>query len=669
MKRSRIAVRMIVIFVASTIGLLLMAGCAVNFKWKAPALQISRTSLSTALNDYTPDIVRYGSNSYVVFYGSDGNDNELFLRAADQFASHVISSTQLTGATSANTIEDITPRIVAASGYLYIVYSRQDYGTNYQIYWMKVNASTLAIASGPTLVSTLPAQSGAGWDDTQPRIVHTGSGSSSQTNIVWVSEPSGGADTIYWNKVSDAGVVGTPVDVSTACGVGGLNHYSPRIVRSYPAGTSSMVAWYGASGSGNLDVYWRDVTNSTGAPGTCIIYTTADSAQDHQDVELASNTDSRSFLAWEDYDTTDYDAMLGSIPLVGAQCKYRATVYGVDDLNPDIAAGDVVSDWVHIAWEHNISGSDIWYNLYDASNCSSNPFSANTQGDANGTITMTVSPFPASDDAGGPIIAAATGSDILDTSFIGSSDPMQQQAWVQHLVENGTLSKAEADSLLADGQITADELKPMFQMRAARVEARRADSLNHVPIATDNRPDTNQQYIPDPPVSPVPDAPLTGDKAIADDGFGDVRFAQSAECLADPDEDVCMAALSRVSRTTPQAPTACNGINAQDAVAIAWLDQTGTTDRMYANELATGSDSSSYGCVTGYLADNGPVRLTRTDDTQDDNLPTGILVTNHGVAHVVWPGFALHGLFANDYDIFYAVTHIPGYLPMTLMNH
>jgi hypothetical protein len=663
-------VRILSVLGLAVLGLIL-AGCIVlpgfNFIWKAPALQLSHTSFSEALDDFSADIVRYSDKSYIVYYGTDiaanGGDREIYLRVTDQFAGHVISSTQLTD----NATDDTQPHITTSRGYLYVVY--RHYGgnfffvPNYNIYWLKIRVSDLAIVAGPTLVSTSTDDNVQ--DDINPQIVHTSEagGANSRTDIVWES-PAITGSTVYthailWNYVTDGGIVGNPITVSVGSGCPGskYNQYVPRITHS-ANGTASYVAWFGHNSLNATykDVYWRSIDNSTATYNTGCSNVSLGDGDDSFDARMSTGIDNVSYVAYDRlFGATDNDVILRPVESNGTVCE-RVTYTagsGADDYNPDVAAGDTVSNWVHLVWQHPVGGyNEVWYDLYDASNCGSAPTPINNvAGDANGIITLTVSPYPISTTAGVPLIAVATNADVLPANAQRSLNPADLQARLDQLVDRGILSKSEADSLLADGQVTSGEVEKLMEAHLALAQARAqvVDPLKPGDSAAPALVNRDGRH------------PLDADAQ-----------AFALRCAVTPDDEDCQMAGLRLSTapsapSTPNSPTAnCNGIAAEDAIVVAW---NGGSDA-WADEGAASSYKGS-SCYTGVLADNGPVKLHRTDEAQVDSSPTRVLITNKGVAHVVWPGYALHNGFfdlPNDYDIFYAVTHIPVYLPLVLKN-
>jgi hypothetical protein len=641
-------------------ALLVMAGCVTvpgfDFVWKAPALQFSHTNRTTAYNDQAADLLRYADKSYVVFSGYDGNDNEIYLRVADQFAGHVISATQITS----DTYDNSDPHITASRGYLYIVYrgyNPQLFDPNFNIYWVKIRISDLSVVSGPKIVST--STDAGSQDDWYPQIVHTASttGTNSRTDIVWESEyTSAFTHTILWNYVTDGGTVGAPKVVSAGTGCPGTSYsqYRPRIARSYPNGNWSLIAWQGYNAANGTDqqIYWRSVFNNTSGFATNCVKASASDSGSHGDVRISSNTNNVSFVAWErTYNAAD--VVLRPVESDGTVCarvSYLANSTG-SDFNPDVASGDVVSDWVHLAWNHTSgSNNQVWYNLYDASDCGAAPTSVNTGGDANGVITLTVSPFPASASAGAPLIGVATSADVLDTRLVAAASPEAMRVRLAQLVENGTFSKAEADTLMADGQITDEEVQTLLKSHIARAEAR-AQTVDKPASAVGE--DGYQPAVARSSSARGPDMDLA---------------TLTAFCASEPTAEACQMYHLGSQTLSPQSPSAnCGGITAEDAIVVAWDDDQ-NPDAAWADE-GVASSYYSGGCIKGALTDNGPVELARTDQTQDDDPPTRVLITNKGVAHVVWRGFALHSASADDYDIFYAVTHIPVYLPLTLKNY
>jgi hypothetical protein len=207
-------------------------------------------------NNYHPEIASdTQGNSHVVWYGSDGNDNEIYwvkLNAAGTPGTVQKISTHPDNIAH----HDFNPRVAAdASGNSYVVWSGSD-GNDSEIYWVKV--SSLGTPGTVQKVSTHPDN--ITHPDGDPRIAVDGSGNS---YITWYG--SDGHDyEIYWVKVDSLGVPGTVQKISTHQDNVANGDFSPEIAID-PSG-NSYVVWKGSDGN-DYEIYWVKVS-SLGTPGT-----------------------------------------------------------------------------------------------------------------------------------------------------------------------------------------------------------------------------------------------------------------------------------------------------------------------------------------------------------------------------------------------------------------
>ncbi len=646
MKLSRHTIRMLGVLMASALGLLVLAGCLALPAWKKPPFNISHTSTTKPLTDTLPDMAIYNGVTYIVFQGYDGNDQEIYLQGVKNFASTAVTTTikNLTN----DALDECDPHIVSGNdGYLYITYRGLGCFTLSTIDWMRVRASDLAVVNGPSVVSNLP-YFGVGRYNDQPRITHADGNNYSL--ITWVGRQTAEfTPTIFLNKVTDAGSIGTPITVSvgTGCQSTSVDRYdqlAPRIGSSKPNGNFTQIAWYGDTSVGD-SAFWRQIYNPSMTFNTdCKRLSDGTIAGTDNNVELSvSQEDNQwdSYVAWTKYDGANNNVYARRVTITGTICSYvRAPYVSSDSFNPVVAAGHNGNNWMHLAYEHVLGASHIWYNLYDTSNCGATPVSANAFGDSQGVFTLTVSPWPSGDNGNLGTIGVEPNTTALAASVVQANQITPDQ--LNKLAESGMLSKDEVDSILQDGSVNLDRLGQVIQARTNRVQERFA-------AAYASSSELNKAG----PVEGTPDvAPST---------------PWNDHCAEDPSTDGCAQPTAQAAIVQPNSPS-CGGITGNDAVAVAWAD--GTTNQAYATEIGAGS-TVFISCLTGALASNGANQL-RTIFGSGDNTPTAAQVKN-GIAHVVWAGFTNHICnfficFYDDDDIYYAVTHIPVYLPLTLKN-
>jgi hypothetical protein len=657
MNISRKALRSMAVMVASLAAVFFVAGCLGTLPqvWKSPPYDIVHTTavgFGQPITDTNADMAIYSGTTYIVFQGPDSNGtSQIWLKAVRDYASTSVAPLkQLTTGISPN----CDPHIVSGNdGYLYIVYQGLGCAGLAQTTWMKVRASDLAVIGFPLVVSSLPQMQLLNHFNDQARIAH--SDGYAYSEIVWVGRPTTQlTPTIFYNRITDAGVVGTPMTVSvgTGCQSTSIDQYAqhaPRIGNSRPAGGYMMIAWYG-NRSGGDSAYWRQIYN--GAPSfttDCLAVSNPTPPGTDYDVELSvSQEDNQydSYVAWTKNDGAHDNVYFTRVTITGTVCNFGHAPYpSSDSFNPRVAAGNSTNKWMHLAYEHVQFNSHIWYNNYYTYDCGVTPTSDNTLGDSNGVLTLTVSPWVSGHNGNLGVIAAepnSTGPGAPAALALQANQITADQ--LTQLEESGALSKAEIDSIVQNGVVNTDQLAQVLRARSDRLVQRRLDAVANSAAATAG--------------------PLDGPASVAP------STPYNDHCAEDPTNDGCVQPAQSSAAQSPAAP---NGgcFAPTDYVVVGWGD--GTTNIDYATEIGASRIYRNSTCYSGALATTSIHRLRTPGYANGEwNAPTAALVQN-GIGHVVWQGFAQHGCpFLCDYnddDIFYEVTHIPSYLPLVLQNH
>lgn len=612
-------VRLLAVMGATLLGLSL-AGCVLA-SFSLPAGKVGHNSGAGALNDEEPDVVVYNNVRYVVFAGEEapGGDFELFIRGFDLNNYPTTPLKQLTF----NSGSDYSARIVSGeNGSLYIAWAYVSSG-NRTVWWLKVRASDLAIEAGPWLLSSAFTS----LDNVQ--IVYSPFYATSA--VVWAS--GNPTSTIYYNRVVSDTTVGTPLIVSqgAGCADASFAQFGPRIVRSYPNGTFTSIAWIGrqdASGASD-GVYWREIDNSSGTTFTNCLQPSLNTGFPggrEYDVEISLNRSSdKSFVTWSrDTGGGQFNVILRPISVITSSLCSAYLVSNsdpnVDEIQPSIGAGHVISDWVHLAWQSAGSANAINYELIEASNCNAAPVSVS------GVLTLSTAPLTVTDIVAAPQLSVYPGVNSVPLNLSAAALTAEQ---IRLLIATGQMTPEQAQAALADGTITTREASALA-------------------------------------FSPRPNAPasiLTAPLAGEDSGVAAPAGGVLPDCEARPDSDKCLALAQRELAPAPAAvsPQAPCGTNAADYVAVSFLDD--TNDRMYGWLFGAGEAETGLGCGRGaYLLGGRFAHLARQDTTLPDYSGSyRTLVDPLGFATFVWAGQD-SGAPAND-EVYLVTSRISVFLP------
>jgi hypothetical protein len=306
-------------------------------------------------NNFHPEIASDSSGkSHVVWYGSDGNDNEIYwvkLNAVGTPGTVQKISTHPDNVTH----HDFDPRVaVDSSGNSYVVWRGSD-GNDYEIYWVKVDST--GIPGTVQKISTHPDN--ITHSDGDPRIVVDAVGNS---YVTWYGSD-GNDYEIYWVKVDSAGIPGTVKKISTHPDNVANGDFDPEITID-PSG-NSYVVWKGFDGS-DYEIYWVKV-DSTGIPGTVQKISTHPDNLTNRDYHPQIGVDSSgtSYVTWagDDGDSSNLAIYYVSIDSSGNSGTVQKVSAVPDDLDFDETEYlDIVVDssgYSYIYWS-GLSGQYDW---------------------------------------------------------------------------------------------------------------------------------------------------------------------------------------------------------------------------------------------------------------------------------------------------------------------
>jgi hypothetical protein len=257
--------------------------------------------------DWGPQIgVDSSGNSYVVWRGYDGYDNEIYWVKVD--AAGTPGTVQKISTHPDNeTREDYDHQIaVDLDGNSYVTW-RCQFGSNKDIYWVKVDA-----AGTPGTVQKISTHAdNVTGDDFNPQIAADSSGNS---YVAWYGRD-GSDNEIYWTKVDAAGTPGTVQKVSTHADNETRDDWYPQIAAD-PSG-NSYVVWYGWDGSDN-EIYWVKV-DAAGTLGTVQkVSTHADNeTRDDRHPQIAADPSGNSYVTWQGSDGSDNEIYWTKVDAAG----------------------------------------------------------------------------------------------------------------------------------------------------------------------------------------------------------------------------------------------------------------------------------------------------------------------------------------------------------------
>jgi hypothetical protein len=301
-------------------------------------------------NDWRPQIAVDGSgNSYITWSGSDGNDSEVYWVKIDEKG---IPDTIQKISTCQDDIEynDSSPHIAADSeGNTFVTWGGSD-GTNIGIYWVKID--TEGVPCRIQKISNHPDNKTCCNYD--PHIAIDASGNS---YVVWHGcdkeecwkEP--GDLEIYWVKIDSEGIPGTVKKIPPTS-PDNINIMPMEPQLAVDAQGTSYIVWSGMS-EGSHNIYWVRVDRSGELGTSQKIQDYPDSGYDDYNPRIVAKSGAL-YITWENFDKNDYDAYWVMINASGIQGEVRKisdyrSSSAYDDGLPRIAVDS--SGNSHIVWE------------------------------------------------------------------------------------------------------------------------------------------------------------------------------------------------------------------------------------------------------------------------------------------------------------------------------
>ena len=324
--------------------------CSIPWRYK----KISTHPDNAGHYNYHPEIASGTSGrSYVTWYGSDGNDQEIYWI---QLSPNGIGTVQKISTHPDNvTHHDSNPRIaVDSSDNSYVVWGGSD-GHDSEIYWVKVDST-----GTPGTVQKI---------STHPDNVMNGDGSpcikvdtAGNSYVTWYGFD-GNDYEIYWVKVDSTGIPGTVQKISTHPDNVMNGDFIPEIV--VDSSGNSYIVWKGSDGN-DSEIYWVKV-DSTGTPGTVQKISTHPDNLNNRDYYPMIGVDSSgiSYVTWAGDDGDDSDLNIYSVTIdasgnPGTVQKTSAipNEYGLDESQYlDIVVDS--SGYSYVYWA-GLSGSWDW---------------------------------------------------------------------------------------------------------------------------------------------------------------------------------------------------------------------------------------------------------------------------------------------------------------------
>ncbi|MBU7021165.1 MAG: hypothetical protein HXS41_08905 [Theionarchaea archaeon] len=254
--------------------------------------QISTHKDNVNRNDYSPQIaVDSEGNSYVVWYGLDGNDLEIYWTFIDRTGVQE-DVEKISTHVDNRDLDDYNPQIaVDLEGNSYVVWYGFD-GNDLEIYWAAVvNTQAGDVEKISTHLDNLFK------DDYDPRIAVDLQGNS---YVTWYGFD-GMDNEIYWTTVASSGSQETTLKISISPYNKVWDDYNPQI--AVDSEGNSYVVWYGFDGT-DYEIFWAEMTDSSLMIPQIVSLHGDNEYHNDYDPEIALyNGDS--YVVWYGFDGTD----------------------------------------------------------------------------------------------------------------------------------------------------------------------------------------------------------------------------------------------------------------------------------------------------------------------------------------------------------------------------
>jgi hypothetical protein len=201
-------------------------------------------------------------NSYVTWFGSDGNDREIYWVKVDAEGTPA-QVQKISTHPEGESYDDQYPQIgVDSLGNSYVTWYGFD-GNSYDIYWVRIDPT--GTSGLIQKISTHPDN--VTYADWNPQIAVDSSGNS---HVVWQGGDGNDVD-IYWVEIDASGEPGKVLKVSDHPDNVQYDDLDPQI--AIDASGNSYIVWHGCDKEGcerepgDLEIYWVKI-DSEGVPGT-----------------------------------------------------------------------------------------------------------------------------------------------------------------------------------------------------------------------------------------------------------------------------------------------------------------------------------------------------------------------------------------------------------------
>ncbi|MBU7012114.1 MAG: hypothetical protein HXS46_15625 [Theionarchaea archaeon] len=318
-----------------------------------------------ATNDEHPQIaVDFLGNSYVTWCGHDGNDYEIYWVKID--AESVMGAVQKISLHPDNVNDwDNYPQIaVDASGNSYVTWMGRGRDDD-EIYWVKIDAESVM---GAVQKISLHPDNINGHEE-YPQIAVDALGNSF---VTW-SGHDGNDEEIYWVRISAKSTAGTVQKVSTH--LDNVNNWDKHPRVAIDSLGNSYITWMGLD-SNDYEIYWVKIDAESVMGAVQKISLHPDNANTHDDVpQIAVDASGNSYITWQGKDEADHEIYWTRVDTSGSQGAVQKISthpdnVGACDDSPQIAIDSLGDSYV--TWcGYDGNDTDIYWAKLDATGSSS----------------------------------------------------------------------------------------------------------------------------------------------------------------------------------------------------------------------------------------------------------------------------------------------------------